>query len=312
MEKCLVTKLKGIVNNDSLLKIKEMPISAVAVNIPDGQLNPYILKFIVAWDTSVRIAGEGYFTDSTFTENKGKEVALLGSESLGKNITISKNGDFKVIVADKYAIRSLNTFGSDYPSKFSFNIEDFKYCKHINIIDLDKATVVGDLSALVNLTSLTKFKITEINNNVTGDISSFAACTLLTELSVPSHFVSGDVTSLANLDKLISLNCKYTKVSGDLAKLPKSVGYASFYEDHKPFSWSSRDSSYSIVALEGNPNLGSYVDKMLTDQAQCQAVASDKQPWNTTITAMGTRTASSDAAVTTLQQKGYTVSITPA
>lgn len=312
MEKCLVTKLKGIVNNDSLLKIKEMPISAVTVNVPDGQQNPYILKFIVAWDTSLRIAGEGYFTDSTFTENKGKEVALLGSESFGQNVTVSKNGDFKVIVADKYAIRSLETYGSDYPSKFSFNIEDFKYCKDINIISLDKVTVVGDVSALANLTSLTKFKLTEINNNVTGDIYSFAACTLLTELSVPSHFISGDIASLANLDKLIYLTCKYTKVSGDLAKLPKSVRYASFYEDSKPFSWSSRDSSYSIVALEGNPNLGSDVDKMLTDQAQCQAGAPDQQPWNTAITAMGTRTSASDAAVTTLQQKGYTVSITPA
>lgn len=312
MEKCLVTKLKGIVNNDSLLKIKEMPISAVNVNIPDGQLNSYIVRFIVAWDTSLRIAGEGYFTNSTFTENYGKELALLASESFGQNVTISKNGDFKVIVEDKYAIRSLNTLGSNYPSKFSFNIEDFKYCKDINIIDLDKATVVGDLSALVNLKSLTKFKTTEINNNVTGDISIFAAFTLLTELSVPSHFVSGDVSSLANLDKLIYLTCKYTKVSGDLAKLPKSVRFASFYEVHKPFSWSSRDSSYSIVALEGNPNLGSYVDKMLIDQAQCQAGVPDQNPWNTTITAMGTRTSASDAAVTTLQQKGYTVSITPA
>ena len=312
MEKCLVTKLKGIVNNDSLLKIKEMPISAVTVNVPDGQQNPYILKFIVAWDTSLRIAGEGYFTDSTFTENKGKEVALLGSESSGQNVTVSKNGDFKVIVADKYAIRSLETFGSDYTSKFSFNIEDFKYCKDINIINLDKATVVGDLSALANLTSLTKFKLTEINNNVTGDISSFAACTSLAELSVPSHFISGDIASLANLDKLIYLTCKYTKVSGDLAKLPKSVRYASFYEDSKPFSWTSRDSSYSICALEGNPNLGSDVDKMLTVHAQCQAGAPDQQPWNTTITAMGTRTSASDAAVTALQQKGYTVSITPA
>ena len=312
MGKCLVTKLKGIVNNDSLLKIKEMPISAINVNVPDGQLNPYILKFIVAWDTSLRIAGEGYFTNSTFTENNGKELALLGSESNWQNITISKNGDFKVIVADKYAIRSLETFSSDYPSKFSFNIEDFKYCKDINIISLDKATVVGDLSALANLTSLTKFRFSEISNNVTGDISSFAACTLLTDLFVPSHFVSGDLANFANLDNLINLSCKYTKVSGDLAKLPKRVRYASFYEDYKHFSWSSRDSSYSIVALEGNPNLGSYVDKMLIDQAQCQAGALDQQPWNTQITAMGTRTAASDTAVATLQQKGYTVSITPA
>ena len=51
------------------------------------------------------------------------------------------------------------------------------------------------------------------------------------------------------------------------------------------------------------------IDKMLQDQAQCQA---DATSLNKSIVAKGTRTSASDDAVQTLQSKGYTVTILPA
>ena len=55
------------------------------------------------------------------------------------------------------------------------------------------------------------------------------------------------------------------------------------------------------------------VDKMLVNQAKCQVGFNSNSPsWYKTIQIIGARTSASDAAVQTLQSKGYTVSITPA
>ena len=52
---------------------------------------------------------------------------------------------------------------------------------------------------------------------------------------------------------------------------------------------------------------------MLQDQAACvTGIDSSSDIYLKTISATGTRTSASDAAVQTLQSKGYTVSITPA
>ena len=51
--------------------------------------------------------------------------------------------------------------------------------------------------------------------------------------------------------------------------------------------------------------MGNYIDAMLINQAKCQASTSS----NKTISVNGTRTSASDAAIQTLQSKGYTVSV---
>lgn len=51
---------------------------------------------------------------------------------------------------------------------------------------------------------------------------------------------------------------------------------------------------------------------MLQDLANCKAAIQSDIAYYKAITATGTRTTASDAAVQTLQSKGYTVSITPA
>ena len=70
-------------------------------------------------------------------------------------------------------------------------------------------------------------------------------------------------------------------------------------------TWSSRKSSAKIISMPSYL-ITDNIDKMLQDQAQCQAYVTS--PYKT-IVAKGTRTSASDAAVQTLQSKGYTVSI---
>ena len=100
------------------------------------------------------------------------------------------------------------------------------------------------------------------------------------------------------------------KVSGDLATLPVDCRFVSL-DTNANFTWGTRPSSSKIVAIENSPKI-SNLDKMLQDQAACQSgIKSGDAAAYKTITATGTRTSASDAAVQTLQSKGYTVSITP-
>ena len=109
------------------------------------------------------------------------------------------------------------------------------------------------------------------------------------------------------------MSIKYSKLTGDLAILPVSCRFVSFQNDKgSVFTWSTRPSTAKIIAIEGNVSITN-IDKMLQDQAQCQVgFSSNDSEWYKKISCVGTRTSASDAAVATLQSKGYTVSITPA
>ena len=94
-------------------------------------------------------------------------------------------------------------------------------------------------------------------------------------------------------------------LTGDVSKLLKNGGQVLFNKEK--LTWSNRPSDYKILAISAN--LGNNVDTMLTDQAKLDAGDTYYQK---VISVKGTRTSASDAAVTTLQGKGFTISVTPA
>ena len=127
-------------------------------------------------------------------------------------------------------------------------------------------------------------------------------------------FIKGKAEELKMLPNLKSFNCGNTVNKndfGDIATLPASFVYL-FIGSNASISWTSRPSTSKIIGIFGSPKL-SNIDKMLQDQAQCvTGITSSTPEYMKVISATGTRTSASDAAVQTLQSKGYTVSITPA
>ena len=116
-----------------------------------------------------------------------------------------------------------------------------------------------------------------------------------------------------SLNNLKAITVQSSQLSGDLANLPPNCVFISLLNDAgSTLTWGTRPSSAKIIAIEGNAKLEN-IDKMLQDQALCQ-VGFDpgSQQVFKTISVVGTRTSASDADVQTLQNKGYTVSITPA
>ena len=352
--KCLVTKLKGTVNNNTLTKVGELRIKFSKVQTASASTQ--YLNISVKSNQTISIVGEGYFTDSALSQNKGKTISISGAN----NTVYVSNTGCEVSVPDKYNITDLS-FGNNDARIFNkeLDLNDLSYSPlnslylpysnltgsldglrnitSILSLNIIGANDTGDLDSLKGLTSLTSLSLA--NTNVTGDLDSLKGLTSLTSLSLANTNVTGDISSLqrltslatlnlgcvntmiiGNIDifksfaKLSSLSLKYSKLSGDIATLPSNCRFLSMQNDKgSSVTWSTRPSSAKIIAMEGDIEL-SNVDVMLQNQANCQVgiVPSDETAYKSIITTLGTRTSASDDAVTTLQQKGYTVRIAKA
>ena len=352
MNKCLVTKLAGTVNNDSLLKIGELRLSVSTVDSPSK--NSQGLYITANQKVNLTIIGYGYFTNETLSENKGKTLAIRENT---QTLFYVSNSNVSISLDNKYALTSLFSYASSMGVNsivnVNFDISHLTYSKNLTTFKLPNTQVCGDISSLANLTGLTTLELpnTQVsgdisslanltglttlrlaNTQVSGDISSLSNAAGLTTLELPNTQVNGDISSLANLTGLTTLNvpniqvdlavvAKFSRLrnctfkqgscSGDLSKLANSLYFISFTGSTTSLTWTERNSSANIIAIEGSPKVDN-IDKMLQDLANGKAAFPAEATYFKQITATGTRTSASDAAVQTLQSKGYTVSITPA
>ena len=289
MGNCLVTKLKGSVSNNELLRLGEMRMRIAKVENPTDATQGF--RMDVYKPVTLKIIGDGYFTDKTLVENKGKTITL----NIGSNSVWVSNNDIKIAILDKYSMVSISNVyigqtSAPYGRNRYLDLSDLKYSAAFNFLNLNNSQVTGDIANLKNLTALTSLKVFNTQIPLTGNI--------------------GDISTLT---KCVEIQLKFSKLTGDLAKLPSVCKFASFSNDKgSVFTWSTRPSSAKIIAIEGNASLTN-IDKMLQDQAQCQVGFSSNDPsYYKVISVAGNRTSASDDAVATLQQKGYTISITKA
>lgn len=352
MGKCLVTKLNGVTNNDSLLAIGEMRVKFYKETNPTKRSRT--LRLGTNGQITLKVVGDGYFTDENLTANLGKSV-VVNNEI--KSVYVS-NSDMEVSISDKYNFYTISDITVPHESASldinrEVNLNDLKYSKLIQQINFTSTRIEGGFDSLSNLVNLTVLAL----SNSSGDIKSVGNLTGLTSLELNGKNIFGNLSSLANLSKLNNLNVRETSImgdisslavlkalnvfnvpnvtgdistlktcvelttlqfykaniSGDLAVLPDKANYV-YLGDSKnsAFSWSSRNAAAKIIAIWGSPKINN-IDKMLQDQAACvKGIDSSSDIYHKTISATGTRTSASDAAVQTLQSKGYTVSITPA
>ena len=358
MNKCLVTKLNGSSNNPELLRLGEMRIKILKVSNPTDHTQGFSLGFNKS--ATLEIVSDGYFTDKTLTENKGKSITINIGEG---DIWVNGNSDVEIAILDKYSLTRITSYykgelpNNIYGNNIKINLSDLKYSNNLTIIDLLNAQVSGDIADLKdcasfislnlsntqvsgdianlkNLTALTTLNL--YNTQIRGDIANLKNLTALTTLSLYNTQIRGDIANLKNLTLLTYLSLNNTKVignigelrgltkcaniylkggtfTGDLSLIPSSCKFISFGNNKNTvLSWTNRSSTSKILAIEGNAKITN-VDKMLQDQAQCNVGFNESSPsWFKAISCVGTRTSASDAAVQTLQSKGYTVSITPA
>lgn len=284
MGKCLITKLNGSVQNDSLLRIGEFCIKVSKVESPTANSQRFVVNN--SKDAQLRIIGDGYFTNETLSENKGKALNITANT---ETTVYLSNGDYEIVVSEKYSLTQVGTYTRtswlEYKGKLSFDIDSLKYSPNISFLPLSNTQVTGDIAVFGKLTGLTK--VPDINyTHVTGDIAVYKNT------------------------KFTSLNLLGTSVYGDLSILPNNVLWVQARKTTGMFTWTGIKNRTNILAVESCKC--DKIDAFLNDMATLEAKFADEQTWYKTISLIGTRTSASDAAVQTLQSKGYTVSITPA
>jgi hypothetical protein len=346
MGKCLVTKLNGSSNNSDLLRIGEMRIKFNKVSNPTAITQ--CIKLNVARGTKLEIIGDGYFTDSSLAQNKGKNLTITANTNTKVYVS---NNDIELAILDKYAIAAIFV-EENFNGNAAFDIDFLKYSTQVTNLYLNNIPVYGDIAALKNLTALTNINLS--NTNVSGDIAALKNLTALTNLNAISTQLSGDISALKNLTALTNLNAVSTQLFGDIAAfknltnltglrlsntnisgdivnlknltkiatvefknvagltgdmgtLPDNILF--FTGGSGKFTWTTSSRTY-ILATE-NAHCDK-IDDMLNDMATKTAKFAGEQTWYKTISLIGSRTSASDAAIQTLQSKGYTVSITPA
>ena len=291
MNKCLVTKLSGVVSNNKLAKIGELAFP-LDENITS-------IGYASNADATLRIA------DGTF--NNGSNSKFVNFSEWETTLKFSNNKDAILFVPNKKDITVFSVY-SNKSYNAPFDISELKYMKSLKYTSIKQNTgCYGDIASIPP----TVISLGLSDTSVSGDIQSLK--TMPQDIELDNTRVYGDIsTRMGNTFRITAKNV--LGLHGDLSKfgieLPQNN--TPFFSSPSSFTWSERPASALILALE-NCNLGNYVDKMLQDQANCKATtASNPSSWYKVISVKGTRTSASDAAVATLQQKGYTVSVTPA
>lgn len=294
MGKCFITKLQGVVDNDSLPKMEELVI------LPQEDKIGLSLGFIE--DTTIRTFGDAYFTDANYVQNLGttKELKAYNNGSWGDPVYVKivNNGGLKVPI---YKLRifvitkgigdfSRLAFASNEKSRFVFDSED----------NFD----------FVRFTKESSFGYIELNRTKKQDISCMNSVNnFIDTLKMPKSSMYGDISVLKKFSKF-NVFLSPATVKGEVSQI-NGCQLVFDSASYVQCTWKqTRPTTHQIMALQ-YADLGTDIDKMLNDQSACVA-NTQSQSWFKSINCKGTRTSASDAAVATLQQKGYTVSITPA
>lgn len=302
--KALVNILNSTVEDSSLVPVGAMRFSYLGTDGNIASATNSITISVSGDKCNCTLTGDNFFSDSNLGENKGTSMSVgyMTKIYLGTNKSCDLN------LENKYNISTINCSSK----LFALNIEDLSYSRKIRTLYARDTMAKGDISFLKKCTLLSLLNLRD-TKNVYGDIESISNLTNLSSLDLMNTNVNGDITALSKLSELSELNLRGTSVYGDLSKLPAKLSFFAMLDaDNIIFSWkSTRPSNSKILALE-NINLGNDVDNMLINQKDCVVGFSESdEAYKKTISVKGTRTSASDEAVSILQNKGYTIKITP-
>lgn len=321
MGNCLVTKLKGVVDNNSLLKMDEIKMTPltdcrVYLTVVPGQV------------VNVRTSDGG-----NHLNNGVNSVNMFISGDLWSASFNTHGTGYDVIINNKYNIENLNIDEGDMEFDgdsmyFCDNLKSLELSKHSTISKVNKNTLKqvrfkqdGFNLALLDGVPLSLFSIN--NPSSFGDVANLNNLNLI-ENSRPALF-SGDfygninhIISATNIERLLANiteqgGTQTGILSGDLSlgastlKVINTKG-----RNNTSFTWeTARNTSYPAIALVGDMNLGSYVDAMLKNQAQCN-LNTGVEAENKGIVVKGEHNpldAQVNAAIATIKAAGWTIYI---
>lgn len=307
MATCFITKFYGIVINNDLPVLGKIRIKLLSKTNDNHSNNQ---GYISVKNSNLEWAGD-------------ENVNELGDGERAIYFKQPKSGF--IYCSEKYNVERIQT---DWLYAADVKFEDLnKYCGNLRSLQLSNSGQTGDLSEIAGL------KLTELSlshSTVTGDISSLpnrylltslevannktisintqdlSICTNLTSLVLTNSMTSGNIEKLTTLTSLENLALKGTSVSGDLSSLAVLPNLYNFTNWNLQNTWSSqnlRPSSSKIISGELRFETATDTDNFLINMAKCQPSS-----YKYIYFQQSHRTSASDAAVSTLQGMGYTLS----
>ena len=313
--KCLVTRLNGVAENNSIPRLGFIKVKVEAVTSPTNVTQGFLFNPIR--NTVMTIDGDGYFTDESLSQNLGKTKSVNAGTLIPVYVS---NGNFYVNIPKKVTTfipkNNSSQNGGAQANNKSFDIEQLKFSTNIGFMEISNTGAYGDIASFANMTSLRDLYVSNLKG-LYGNISSLNKCPITTFYAENTN-LGGDIANLrncsicviqgstgfyGNIENMPNVAHGYFQgnaIYGDVSKLNKASLLTGATCN---WSWKSERSSDKTIIAFTDGNFGSDLDAMLINQAKCVA-GSIK-----TIRVQGTRTNASDAAIAALQGKGYTVSI---
>lgn len=306
MGKCFITKLNGISNNNTLPIIGKLRIKFDGV---ENNNNSSTSNLQISGTENVVWKGEGTFNSFP---NEGSYYYGMSTANKG------------IMYLDKYVVSLINT---SYTVGANVLFDDLnKYCSNLksllvsnsaqegNISDLQDialktfscaySKIQGDIEELKgSYSSLESFNIS--HSKVTSSLSSLKNFYNIKTINISYSNTYGDLSSLQPLLSLEALYGNESGITGDLSSLASMPKLKVFENWNISNTWASdslRDASYPIIGGIYKFSTSTDTDNFLKNMAKC-AVGDYK-----TIRIMNSdKTSNADSAITTLQNKGYTL-----
>lgn len=198
MTNCLVTQLKGVVQDDNLFKIGEIRYSCAAGgSILIGTTSEAVVTILTPGVT---------FTNSGFVGETTQTVTSAGAR------TVSVSGDCIVSINNKYNLTRLKETSTD---SVSCDVNQVEYSNNIKSIRLTGANSIGDIKAFKNMSAIEELIV--VSGKLVGNIDNLPNSTALWDLELQYSNISGSISNLSRLSSLTDLNLSSTKVTGNVS-----------------------------------------------------------------------------------------------
>lgn len=312
MGKCFVTKLTGSVGNKNLPVLGKIRVIFTGTDNKNG----------------LSITGHFTLKGSTATW-KGEGTCNIGTpiEGSAYNVGPDKNAKGLLLIDSKKTVSLINStwcYGTNVllsdinkycpvltelrisNSEQDGDLSEIADLSTLKVLDLHSSKVTGSFANASYLQNLTSLNINN-NNKINCSLSDLSSCYALETLDVSYSSVTGDLSALASCIMLKSLLVEGSGITGSISSLANIKSFISYNSYSKSNTWSRsslRPSSYPKITGNIKFASASDTDNFLINMASCTDEGITNKAW---YFQQSHRTSASDAAVSTLQNAGYTL-----
>lgn len=212
MGNCLVTKLKGVVSNDSLVKLGEMVFDLSANQVYTG------VNVSVSAGTVLYVSGTAQIWDGNNANrlDDGEKYTVSGNAYL---VFRGGTDGGKIIVGNKY---NYNKLSFNCPPQETFDSILVWYSGPFNVIvlrDFFEQNVTEPIKGKSGITAFNVFG-TDTNKDIYGNLSDIVASkNTLTQVNIMNTNIGGNLSNIAG-SALTNFNAWHNRsVFGDIASL---------------------------------------------------------------------------------------------